>query len=90
MSWSKVDKHGPQSRAERVEYISSTTCLECGHLITDHKRAGIKGVGRNEQVENGYGVRDGCIGDRGTCQCHKFTQPHQFSRHSVIVKGLKA
>ena len=83
MSWAKVDKHGPQSRAERVEYISSTTCLECGHLITDHKRAGQGGFSRHETIEASRGRRDHCIGNRDTCPCRNFIQPHTFARHTV-------
>lgn len=76
-------KHLPVQRAERIEVISAHTCLECGHVITDHKRAGLGGTGRGEKMENARGERDHCIGKGDTCPCRKFVQPHTFTRTSV-------
>jgi hypothetical protein len=59
------------------EAISSSDCLHCGHLITDHHRAGQRGTGRMMEVEYARGKRDSCIGDGGTCSCRQFQQPHE-------------
>ena len=74
----ELKKMGPL-HAERIEYISSERCLNCQHLITDHKRAGEGELGRHSRVENWkiHGKRDSCIGDRGTCNCKMFRQPHE-------------
>ena len=72
------------------EVISAHLCLECGHVITDHHRAGTGWHNGNLQHAKHAGKRDGCIGDRGTCPCKRFTQPHEFTRTSVNVQGLKA
>jgi hypothetical protein len=58
------------------EAISASDCLHCGHLISDHHRAGQKGIGRTLEVEHARGARDHCIGDGDTCSCRKFVQPH--------------
>lgn len=73
------DKFGPSIHAERREVLSSPVCLNCGHIVTDHKRAGEGELGRNSKVEHwkAYAKRDSCIGDRGTCNCKLFRQPHE-------------
>lgn len=80
------DKFGPAIHAERREVISAHECLNCGHVITDHKRCGEGELGRKSKVENWkeYAKRDSCIGDRGTCNCKAFRQPHQ-PRISITV-----
>ena len=77
----QVQKHGPQIQAQHREVLSAHECLECGHLVTDHHRAG--GGWHNGIVEHQRGERDGCIGAKGTCPCRRFVQPHKFTRHSV-------
>lgn len=63
------------------EPISSATCLDCGHLVTDHHRAG--GGWHNGKNAEWRGRRDGCIGAKGTCLCRKFVQPHELNKVSV-------
>jgi hypothetical protein len=67
------------------EPVSSHLCLDCGHLITDHKKAGLGGVGRRERMERAkeFARREQCLGDRGRCLCKTFVQPHTFTRHTV-------
>ena len=74
-------KFGRGRGAERVEVLSSQACLQCGHVVTDHHRAG--GGLHNGQNAQWRGSRDHCIGDRDTCGCRGFVQPHTFTRHSV-------
>jgi len=81
----RMQKHGPSRPAERREVISASDCLECGHVITDHHRAG--GGVHNGTVENWRGSRSHCIGNRDTCPCRKFIQPHEFTRRSVRMGG---
>lgn len=83
MGYQELTKHGRSGRAERVEVVSAHECLECGHLITDHLRAGMGGQGRKSRVEQSRGERDHCIGNRDTCPCRRFVQPHTFTRTSV-------
>lgn len=77
-------RQGP-IRAERIEVLSSQTCLECGHLVTDHLRAGMGGQGRKSKIEHSRGERDHCVGNRDTCPCRRFIQPHTFTRKSIRV-----
>ena len=65
-------KHGPPIHASHREVIEGSECWACGHIITDHKRAGQGGESHREHVETMRGRRDGCIGDRGTCRCTGF------------------
>jgi ribosomal protein L32 len=73
-------------RAERIEYISAHECQNCGHIITDHKRAGEGELGRKSHVEGWKesAKRDYCIGNHGTCNCRLFRQPHE-KKISVVV-----
>lgn len=68
------------------EALSGHECLNCGHVVTDHKRAGQGGYSHKETVEKWkeYAKRDSCIGDRGTCNCKLFRQPHE-PKISVMV-----
>ena len=78
-------KFGPYRSAEHREVISASNCLACGHLVTDHHRAGggwHNGTGSEKR-------RDHCIGNRETCGCRQFVQPHTFTQRSVMVQGLK-
>lgn len=77
----RVQKQGPPIAAQVREVISAHQCLECGHVVSDHHRAG--GGLHNHKNEAWVGVRDHCIGNRDTCPCRKFVQPHTFTRHSV-------
>ena len=61
------------------EIISASECLDCGHSISDHHRAG--GGWHNGQY--GCGPRENCIGAYGRCLCKRFVQPHTFTRKSV-------
>lgn len=74
-------KFGPSRGAQQTEVISASDCLECGHVVTDHHRAG--GGVHNHQNDTWRGARDHCIGNRDRCPCRQFVQPHTFTRHSV-------
>jgi hypothetical protein len=87
MGYQELEKHRGRGHAERREYISASECLECGHLITDHLRAGMGGQGRRSRIEHSRGDRDHCIGNRDTCACRKFVQPHTFTRKSIQMGG---
>jgi hypothetical protein len=80
MGYRTMSKHGPYQGAQRKEVISAHECLECGHVITDHHRAGTGWHGGEKESDK---RRDHCIGNRDTCPCRKFVQPHEFTRHSV-------
>lgn len=77
----RVQKHGPQIQAQQREVLSSHECLECGHVVTDHHRAG-GGWHNGTQSDKD---RDHCIGAKDTCPCRKFVQPHRFTRTSVVL-----
>ena len=83
MGYQELKKHQGTGHAQRIEYVSSHECLECGHLITDHLRAGSVEQGRKSQIENSRGERDHCCGNRDTCKCRRFIQPHTFTRKSI-------
>lgn len=83
MGYQELDKRRGHGHAERIEQLSSHECLECGHLVTDHLRAGMGGQGRKSRMENARGERDHCIGNRDTCPCRRFVQPHTFTRKSI-------
>lgn len=87
MGYQELDRRRGTGRAERIEVVSSHECLECGHLITDHHRAGMGGQGRQSRIENSRGERDHCTGNRDTCPCRKFVQPHTFTRTSIQLGG---
>jgi hypothetical protein len=78
-------KFGPSRRAERVEVLSSPACLQCGHVVTDHHRAG--GGWHNGNEDNQHRERSHCIGNSDTCPCRKFIQPHQFTTKSIYLGG---
>jgi hypothetical protein len=78
----KTLKHGPSFHAARREAISSSSCLDCGHLITDHHRAG--GGWHGGKAENWHGKRSHCIGNNDTCPCRDFRQPHE-TRFGIVV-----
>lgn len=63
------------------ELLSSSECLECGHLVTDHHRAG-GGWHNGEPSEK---RRDHCVGNRDRCPCRRFVQPHTLTRKSVVM-----
>lgn len=87
MGYQQLDPRKGTGHAQRIEYVSSHECLDCGHVITDHLRAGTGELGRKMRVEDARGQRDHCIGNRDTCACRKFVQPHTFTRTSVHLGG---
>lgn len=80
-------KYRPNCSAAKREAVSSAVCLDCGHTITDHHRAG---GGFHADAERQRGERSHCIGRGDTCPCRKFVQPHTFTRKSVMVDGMRA
>jgi hypothetical protein len=74
-------KFGPYRQAEHVEVISASNCLACGHLVSDHHRAG--GGWHNGKNDDPRKRRDHCIGQGDTCPCRVFVQPHTFTRKSI-------
>lgn len=83
----RPDKRQAPEVGHHREPVSSTECLECGHLITDHHKAGGGWHNGASEKWKASAVRDHCIGNRDTCPCRKFVQPHTFTRTSVVMGG---